>query len=223
MAGSWSSALTGLISLALVITLSPLTIIPALLVLHTPRPRPTGLAFLGGWLAALTALTAAFVGISGLLGGLQKSPPAWASGLRVVVGAALIAFGVVRWVTRHRRTAMPSWMHTLTTLRPVRSAAAGALLAVIRPEVLLVCAAAGLAVGSAGLGPAQAWISTTVFVAVAASTVAIPVLGYAGAGERLDGLLARLKGWMERHHVALVTAILVVIGVLVLDKGIRAL
>ena len=42
--------LTELIPLALVVALSPLSIIPAVLVLHTPRPRPTGLAFLpAGW------------------------------------------------------------------------------------------------------------------------------------------------------------------------------
>jgi len=39
--------------LALVVALSPLSIIPAVLVLHTPRPRPTGLAFLVGWLSDL--------------------------------------------------------------------------------------------------------------------------------------------------------------------------
>ena len=42
--------LTTLIPLALVVAVSPLSIIPAVLVLQTPRPRPTGLAFLGGWL-----------------------------------------------------------------------------------------------------------------------------------------------------------------------------
>ena len=45
--------LTELIPLALVVALSPLSIIPAVLVLHTPRPRPTGLAFLVGWLLGI--------------------------------------------------------------------------------------------------------------------------------------------------------------------------
>jgi hypothetical protein len=34
--------------LALVITLSPLSIIPAVLVLHAPQPRLAGLAYLAG-------------------------------------------------------------------------------------------------------------------------------------------------------------------------------
>ena len=65
--------LTELIPLALVVALSPLSIIPAVLVLHTPRPRPTGLAFLAGWLIGLAALTAVFIEVSSLLGGLDTS------------------------------------------------------------------------------------------------------------------------------------------------------
>jgi cytochrome c biogenesis protein CcdA len=221
--GSWSSALTGLISLALVIALSPLSIIPAVLVLQAPRPRPASLAFLGGWLVTLAGLTALFVGISGLLGGLHKSPPTWASWLRIVAGAALILFGIYRWLTRHRHTEMPGWMRSLTNLSPARAGMTGAVLAVVRPDVLFVCVAAGLAIGSDGLDVTRAWISVAIFVAIAASTVALPVLAYAGAGGRLDDPLARLKDWMERHNAAMLAVVLIVIGLLVLYKGIHAL
>lgn len=223
MTGSWSSALTGLVSLALVIALSPLSVIPAVLVLHAPRARARSLAFLGGWLVSLAALTALFVGVSGLLGGLHKSPPTWASWLRIVVGTALIAFGILRWLTRHRHTHSPAWMRSLENLPPARAGVTGAVLAVVRPEVLLICAAAGLAIGSAGLGIVRAWISAAIFVAVAASTVAVPVLAYAAAGEGLDEPLARLKDWMDRHNAALLAAVVILIGLVVLYKGIHAL
>ena len=91
----WASELTELIPLALVVALSPLSIIPAVLVLHTPRPKPTGMAFLVGWVVGLAALTAIFVEVSSLLGGLGKAPP-WASWVRIVIGIALIVFGVFR-------------------------------------------------------------------------------------------------------------------------------
>lgn len=221
--GAWSSELSTLLPLALVIALSPLSIIPAVLVLHAPRPRPSSLAFLGAWLAGLAALTAIFVGLSGLLGGLHKSPPTWASWLRVAVGAALIVFGVFRWLTRHGRTDMPAWMRSFTGITPVRAGVTAAVLVVARPEVLLICAAAGLAIGSGGLGIAGAWTSVAFFVAVAASSVAIPVLAYAAAGDRLDDPLARLKDWMEQHNAALVAAILIVIGLMVLYNGIHGL
>ena len=108
MSGNWGSVLTELIPLALVVALSPLTIIPAVLALHTPRPRPTGLAFLAGWLFGLAVLTAIFVEVSGLAGGLRDKPPSWASWVRIVIGAALIVFGVYRWFTRKRSAHYPT-------------------------------------------------------------------------------------------------------------------
>ena len=215
--------MTALTSLGLVIALSPLSVIPAVLVLQTPRARAASLVFLAGWLVAIAGLTAGFIGVSGLLGGLHRSPPTWASWLRIVAGAGLIAFGGYQWLTRHRHADEPRWMRSLATLTPARAGAAGVVLAVVRPEVLLVCAAAGLAIGSAGLGIGQAWISAGVFVAVAGSTVTIPVLAFAAAGERLDEPLARLKAWMQRNHAAMLAAVLVAIGLLVLYKGIHAL
>lgn len=223
MSASWGSVLTELIPLALVVALSPLSIIPAVLVLHSPRPRSTGLAFLAGWLVGLAALAAIFVEVSDLLGGLRDKPPSWASWLRIAIGAALIAFGIYRWLTRKRSEHMPGWMQSLSKLSPPRAAAAAAALTVVNPKVLFMCAAAGLAIGTAGIDSTRAWITVAWYVAVAGSTVALPILAYVVSGDRLDGPLARLKDWMERQHGALVAAILIVIGLLVIYKGIHGL
>jgi threonine/homoserine/homoserine lactone efflux protein len=211
--------LTTLVPLALVIAISPLSVIPAVLVLQAPHPRPTSLAFLGGWLLGLAALTAIFVASSGALAGLRKSPPTWASWLRVVLGLALIAFGIYRWLTRHGHTESPRWMRSFATLTPQRAGMTGLVLVVVRLEVLIMCALAGLAIGSSGLSIAADWITGAIFLAVAASTVAIPVLAYAGAGHRLDDSMTRIKDWMEKHNAALLAAILVLIGLMVFYNG----
>jgi threonine/homoserine/homoserine lactone efflux protein len=214
--------LTELIPLALVVALSPLSIIPAVLVLHTPKPRPTGLAFLAGWLFGLAALTAIFVEVSGLIGGFDK-PPAWASWVRIVVGVALVVFGAYKWVTRKQSEHMPKWMSSLTTISPGRALVTAAVLVVLNPKVLFICAAAGLAIGTEGLGRTGVWLAELCYVLVAASTVAIPILAYVVTGDRLDPALAKLKDWMERQHAVLLAIILVVIGILVLYKGIHGL
>ena len=223
MSGNWGSVLIELIPLALVVALSPLSIIPAVLVLHTPRPRPTGLAFLAGWLVGLTALTSIFLEVSGLVGGLGGKPPGWASWLRIVVGVALIVFGVYRWLTRKKSAHTPKWIQSLSKLTPARAGATGLALTIVNPKVLFICAAAGLAIGTTGLGGTRVWLAVLWYVAVAGSTVALPILAYAVSGDRLDAPLARLKDWMERQHAVLVAAILVVIGLLVLYKGIHGL
>ncbi|MGV0836280.1 GAP family protein [Mycolicibacterium thermoresistibile] len=222
MTGTWGSMLTELIPLALVIALSPLSIIPGVLVLHSPRPRPTGLAFLLGWLIGLTVLGMAFVAVSGLLGGGLEHPPSWASWLRIVIGVLLIALGIYRWVTRHRSTETPGWMRSLTTVTPSRAAITAAVLTVVNPKVLFICAAAGLAIGTAGVGD-FAWLAIVYFALIAGSTVALPILAYALAPDRLGAPLERLRNWMERQHGVLVAVILMIIGAMVLYKGIHAL
>lgn len=215
--------LTALVALALVIAFSPITVIPAVLVLHASRPRPVGLAFLSGWVLGLVVVTGAFVASSDLLGDLRKSPPTWASWLRVVLGSALVLFGLYRWATRGRQGSMPGWMRSFSKLTPVRAAMTGALLVVIRPEVLILCAAAGLAIGSSTLGVADGFVAAAFFVVISASTVALPILAYVGAGDRLDDTLERVKDWMEQNHAAMMAVILVLIGFMVVYNGIHAL
>ncbi len=223
VSAGWGSELAELIPLALVVALSPLSIIPAVLILHTQRPRPTGLAFLLGWLLGLFGLTTLFIGISGLLGGMGGKPPDWASWLRIAIGAALIAFGVFRWLTRHSKPhQMPGTRH-ITEAGPAKALIIGVLLTIVNVKVLFICAAAGLAIGTAGLEGHQTWVAEIFYVVIAASTVALPILAYAVSGDRLDPTLVKLKGWMEKHNSALVAMILIVIGLLVLYKGLHGL
>lgn len=221
--GNWGSLLATLIPLALVIAVSPLTIIPAVLVLHAPRPRQASLAFLGGWMLGLAALTALFVVGSGLFAGLHKAPPTWASWLRVVLGSALILFGIYRWLTRHGHSEAPRWMRAFDTITPKRAGITALVLTVVRLEVSLLCLAAGLAIGTSGLDVAGKWVFAAVFVAVSGSTVAIPILGYVSAGDRLEEPLNRLKDWMQQNHAAMLAAVLVLIGLMVVYNGVTAL
>lgn len=217
---SLGSELTELIPLALVITLSPLSIIPGILMLHTPKPRPTGMAFMLGWTVGIAVATAIFLGVSNAIDGMD-SQPSWAPYVRLVAGGALIAFGVFRWLTRHRSKHAPKWLTAMTSIGPGRALITSVVLVVLNVKVLFMCAAAGLSIGTAGLGVTQSWLAVAVFTAVSASSVALPILAYLIIGERLDEPLNRLKVWMEEQHAALVAIILVVLGLMVLYKGIH--
>ena len=149
------SELTELIPLVLVITLSPLTIIPGILMLHTPAPRPTSVAFLVGWVLGIGGLTAGFVLVSNALGGLNKQPT-WAPYVRIAIGVALVVFGLYRWFTRNRSAHAPGWLTSMTSIGPARAFVTAVVLVVINPKVLFMCAAAGLAIGTAGIGVAPA-------------------------------------------------------------------
>ena len=217
------SDLGELIPLGLVIAISPLSIIPGILVLHTPRPRPTSLAFLIGWVLGIAVITGAFVGGSDVSNDGLDTKPTWAPYVRIALGVALIAFGIYRWLGRNRSAHNPKWMTAMSSMGPARAFLTAIVLTVANLKVFAMCAAAGVAIGTAALGRTGAWQAVLIFTALAASSVAIPVLAYLFAGERLDAPLERVKDWMERNHGALVAGILLVIGAALLYKGIHAL
>jgi threonine/homoserine/homoserine lactone efflux protein len=211
-----------LVPLALVVALSPVSIIPAVvLVLHTDHPRPTGLAFMTGWLVGLLVLTALFVQVPHVIDGLGGSPP-WMPLVRIGIGVLLIALAVGRWMTRKRTTRPPALLNGLSRITPAGAAAVGFGLVVANPKVLVMNAAAGLIIGTAAAG-AGVWIAVALYTALAGSTVIAPVLAYVVAGGRVDPLLERVRNWMQRHHAAVTAVILLVVGVLLAYTGIRAL
>lgn len=211
-----------LIPLALVVALSPVSIVPAVvLVLHTDRPRPTGSAFMAGWLIALAVSTAVFVRVPDLIDGFDESPP-WAPWLRIGIGALLIVFGVGRWLTRKHNTRPPAFLDRLARITPSGAAAIGFGLVIANPKVLVMNAAAGLIIGTAAAA-AMSPIAVVFYTALAGSTVIAPVLAYVVAGHRVDSQLERARDWMLREQATVIAAVLVVVGVLLTYTGIRAL
>ena len=219
---SLGSVVAELIPLALVIAFSPFSIIPGILVLHTPRPRPTSMSFLAGWVLGIATITAVCAGASDLSKGSESSST-WTPYVRIAIGIGLIAWGLYRWLTRNRPAHTPAWMRSLTSIRPGRALVTGLVLTVVNPKVLFMCVAAGAVIGTAGLALPPSSAALAMFTVIAASSVALPALGYLVAGERLDEPLNKLKTWMEDNHAALIGAILILIGLALLYKGIHAL
>jgi threonine/homoserine/homoserine lactone efflux protein len=163
-----------------------------------------------------------FVQLPRVLDGLNRPAPTWAALVRVAVGIALVVFGVWRWQTRHQVTKQPAWLERLGRITPAGAGAVGVGLILVNPKVLLMNAAAGLVIGTAGLGVPGAWLSVAYYTVIAGSTVMLPILAYAVAGQRVDHQLVGLKRWMERQHAVLMAGFLAVVGVLLVYTGIRA-
>ena len=134
----------------------------------------------------------------------------------------MIVFGVYRWLTRKRSAHTPGWMQSLGKLTPPGLAPPPAL-TVVNPRCYSCAPQRVWRSVPRAWASRDAWVAVAWYVAAAGSTVAIPILAYAVSGDRLDAPLKRLKEWMERQHAALVAAILIVIGLLVLYKGIHGL
>ncbi len=106
-----------LLPLAVGIAASPFPVIPAILLLLTPRATANAGAFLGGWAAGILTATTAFVLLEAVIEKFDE-PPTWLSWVRVGLGAALVVLGVRQWLSRREEQPAPAWMQSLESATP---------------------------------------------------------------------------------------------------------
>ena len=86
-----------------------------------------------------------------------------------------------------------------------------------------MAAGAGVIIGSAGLSIGSEIGAIAVFTVIAGSTVAVPVIAYLVAAEKMRGPLDRLKAWLETNNAAVMGMLILVLGTVLLGKGISGL
>jgi hypothetical protein len=86
-----------------------------------------------------------------------------------------------------------------------------------------MCLAAGTTIGAAHLSGGGDVVAVVVFTVIAASTVAIPVIGYMTARSKMTGPLESLRDWLTQNNATVMAVLLLVIGVVLLGKGISGL
>lgn len=219
----WWSLLGEVTAFATVVALSPFSVLPAIaLVVHSERPKPTGAAFIVGWLTGKAALTIAFLQAPRLLDGLDRPAPHWTAWLRIVAGALCIAAAVWFGTKPVRPVEAPHWVIKIKRITPAGAAAVGVALTVVNVKVLLACAAAGFAIGAAQLSGLGTAMAVAYFTALAGSTAAIPILAYLIWSHQVDRRLERFKNWMQRRQAVMTTILLALIGIALLYNGIGA-
>ena len=213
-----------LLPLAIGIAISPIPIIAVILMLLSRRATATSTGFLLGWVVGIVLVTVVVLALVGQAGNTAGGEPSTLSSvLKLVLGAALILLAVRQWQGRPKAGetgAMPKWMDAIESFSFVRALLLGFGLSAINPKNLLLCLAAGTTIGAAHLPTGQVVLATVVFTLLACSTVAVPVAGYLAARERMAAPLDRLRAWLTQNNAAVMAVLLVVIGTVLLGKGI---
>jgi threonine/homoserine/homoserine lactone efflux protein len=207
-----------LLPLALVVGLSPVAIMPGVLLLMTPRPVANGLGYLGAWLVALGAVVTAAVALGRLFEAGQTSDETvgW---VKMATGVVFLTLAFVTWVRRPPAGVAkpaPRWMAALDRYTPAESARLGALLATTNPKNLAMAVAAGAEIAVFVDGGGRTAAGVLVFVLVGSVGVATPVVGRTLIGQRADPALRRSKAWLDRNTTLLTVAVLVLLGLLLL-------
>jgi threonine/homoserine/homoserine lactone efflux protein len=216
-----------LLPLAVGVAISPIPIIAAILMLLSRRAAQTSTGFLLGWLVGIVAVTVIVLLLVGQAGDTSGGDPSTLSSIiKIILGALLVLMAGKQWQSRPKdgqSGTMPKWMSAIDSFTFAKAAGLGVVLSAVNPKNLIMCVGAGTTIGAAHLDGGQATIAVAVFTVIAASTVAVPVVGYLLARQKMTEPLNSLRDWLTQNNAAVMGVLLLVIGVSLIGKGIGAL
>jgi hypothetical protein len=209
-------------SLALLAALSPAVLLTSAVYLGSPQPRRTILAYFAGALV-MSAVLAIAVLLALRLAGLnqphQRSPR---DGLRLGLGVLLFAAGIVVSVRRRRarprakKNKRPGLVARMTASPSRRSAfAVGVLL--FAPGLTFIGALQVIATSHDDIGLLVLAVVMVVIIDVA--LIWLPLLLYLAAPGPTVRYLKAFNGWLRAHSSTLVTAGLIVVGLILIASA----
>jgi hypothetical protein len=211
---------------AIGVAISPLPIIAVILVLFSEKARVNGLAFLGGWIVGITVVVVAAYFVAD---GSDAATDQDASNTTywVKIGLGVLLLGVARRDWRKEKAGNatePKWMSSIDALTPVKAAGLAVLLSAVNPKNLALEVAAGAGVAQiAGASTGDVVVGLAVFVVLACSSIAVPVVVYLAGGERAAALLDGWKSWLTEHNAAVMAVLFLVFGAVLIGEGLRGL
>jgi threonine/homoserine/homoserine lactone efflux protein len=221
------SALGEILPLAIGVALSPLPIIAVILMLFSKNARRTSLGFLVGWFLGLTIVTTIVVLVANpaeqSTGG-EESP--LSAIVHLLLGVLLLILAYRDWKKRPKpgdQVAMPKWMSSIDSLTTGKALGLGALLSGVNPKNLALSMAAGVAIATASLSPTQTIVLLAIYILIACTTVAAPVIIYFVLGDKATPILNNWKAWLTYNNSTVMMVLCLVIGVVMIGKGLEAL
>lgn len=210
-----------LLPIAVAAAISSVPIMAMILVLLSPRRAQSAVPFLLGWVLGIAVTVSLCAVGTRVIPTSRGDRPDVALGVaETIVGVAMLAVAVASWRRARRQASlpMPRWLRTIGSLGSW-SAFGVAVLLNVRPKGLLLALAAGLVLRGAALPLGDAVIAICVYTAVAASTIAVPIVMTLVAPARMEGRLVDARDWMQRHHTAVSSTILIMVGFLAIGNG----
>ncbi len=212
---------------ALGAAISVVPIIAIILMLVTPKAKSNGASFAAGFVFGLAVICTAAVALAG--GGdfsSSSGPTKTVSVIKLLLGLLLL-FGAVRqWRARPKpgeAPKMPKWLDSIDQFTPTRSFGIGAALSGVNPKNFAMSAAAGLSIAQAGLSTAQDAGTIVVYVALAGSTILVPLVVYLAMGQRATEILGGWRTWLADNNATVMSVLLLVFATVLVGQGISGL
>ena len=226
-----SGELTSVILLGLGCAANPWGIMIAVLLLDARRGHGIVWTYVVAWTGAIAVVLVALVaGFGAVVESGSHSATTAASVAELIVGLALLAFGLERTLKARRAAAavyagasspppeLPRWLRAIENISYVGAF----LLGIYSATYPLVIAAAGEILRAGGDSGETAGLVLLFVVLGSSSVVAVAALG-TFAPRRSASFLDRIRAWLTVHNRAVITVILLVFGVVMAVRGLNGL
>lgn len=220
-----NTAISDVAPIAIAVSISPLPIIAVILILLSQKGRSNGVAFLLGWIIGLAVAEVAVLALVNLINLTPGTGPLkLISWFKVAVGVLLVFLGIRQWLQRPKpgeEPTMPGWMRSIDSLTPIRALGLAAVLSAAGNIALILAAAA--AILQAHLDIEQNASALGVFIAIGSLTVAAMVGYHVFAGDSATKRLTTWKTWLLMNNATVMAVLLVLVGAMLLSKGVSGL
>jgi threonine/homoserine/homoserine lactone efflux protein len=210
--------------LAVGVAISPVPIIAIILMLLSKRSGPNSASFLLGWVVGVALVLSVTVAVAGTATLETQSGPSTAvSWVKIGLGVLLLIVGLRDWRKRPRgeeEPTLPKWLTTIESITPVKSGGLGLLLSAVNPKNLLLLVGAGVAIAQGAATTGDKAVAMSVFIVIAISTVALPVILNLTMGDKARATLASLNNWLKANNATVMAVLVLVIGFVLVGKGI---
>ena len=214
-----------LLPIALAAAVSSVPITLTILILLSPKRNRLAIPFLIGWVVGMAVV----VGLSALgaaslpIRSLRTTQKAIGIA-EIIVGAGLLVMAVLTWrrAAKGHSASRSRWLDSVDRLGPA-TAIGLAFVLNLRPKGLLLGAAAGLAIAGARLNGTDAVIMIVVYLALASSTVTVPIIATLASPTRMQPRLVSARDWLDRNGGHITVVIVLMVGLVILGDGLTRL
>lgn len=213
-----------ILPLAIVVTVSPINIVAAILLLFSKRPILDASCYLVGFVVGVGAVlgaSTAIVGAADLSTDPQRSRGA--SGLLLALGLFLLVVAVHKFRSRPapgETAPMPKWMDGIAGFGPVKSLGTGVTIGAVNPKNIAVGVASAVIITSAGLSTGQTVVTVLIYTVIASLGVATPIVAMLVLGDRGEEVVAGWEAWLNRNNSAMMAVLYLIFGAILVGKGI---
>jgi hypothetical protein len=220
-------AIGEILPLAVALAAGPLPVIAIMLILVSEDAKIKGIGFVIGRIVGLAAIVAAGLVIFSLIddpGLVNRDHPRPAvSVARIVIGVVLIVLAYRMWRRRNEPSKPSPLTRRVDALSANGSVGLGLLVTVVDPASISVGFLSGVDIAGARLPVSVAVLVACAFIALSTLTITVPLAGYLAGGQAVRDRLVGIKGWLQTNEKAVMMVLFLLIGAMLIGRGIRDL